>query len=692
MESLPIINPKIPQEKSPDFLTSPAELGGVSIQPGTHPKEGKSLSPSEVHPKTFPKEKAEQFKQTFPKFPKAADYVKNHSSGNEVVDRTMLQMAEVLDSTAESNFSKRVAHDIRHAEKQSDGPLSSEEKANIEEKVEKKFTDSLTFFITLDKRKGDETPLQRMAAPFAYLNPSEEGSFLTGTQEFAEHLARLAFEQQRDNPEQFVSHGFDHSINVANYTRDVLKMNPEIVSAMSKKYKISEGEAKFLLEQVALLHDTGYPCLGCRSKAVHGISGADLILPMREMFERIITSPGVDTDLLFTDFRNAILFHSADKIEKQFGAKIHTTMGVFLANPKDITKNLPKDIVTVLSNFYDPSKNPSNTPRFVVEIFVQNKDEKKAIKEALKESKEKFETIVQGPVKLPKVKIHEGLFDGRYADLEFNKDRLIGLEYSITDILENPLNMIRLVDNMDMRQTRMTLTQNESAFREIYKRLGDNKAISRLAIIMESFERDVDNIVRKSTVVERSGVNKAIARNTKALLNDIVRLNMKEGRLDSLEKSFKQNLTASKIEKISTPKEARKVLNETLIDTIFEQQDWQSIPDDIRADVRQIGMLQSSYDLRHFGGTEAIKNVELKSIPMLDKTGSIPCVVVTVERKIFEELNKIRVKEESLEIGVGEYQIWRASDAYRSIALGNASVQLRVLDENGQTVNCIINK
>jgi hypothetical protein len=367
-------------------------------------------------------------------------------------------------------------------------------------------------------------------------------------------------------------------------------------------------------------------------------------------------------------------------------------MGVFLANPKDITKNLPKDIVTVLSNFYDPEKNPSKTPRYAIEIFVQNKEEKQAIEEALKESKEKFESIVQHVVTLPKVTIHEGLFDGRYADLEFNKDRLIGLEYSVTDLLENPLNMIRLVDNMDMRQTRMTLTQNETAFREIYKRLGDNKGISRLAIRMENFERDVDNISRRSTVVERSKINEIIAKNTKELFNDMVALRLKDRHLDSLEKSFKENLTASKIEKMSNPKEARKILNEILIDTIFNHEDWKPLSDGIKGDVRHIGMLQSSYDFRHFGGTEAIKNVELKSIPTLDKKGIIPIVLVTVERKKFEELNNIKVKEEGVEIGVGEYQIWRASDAYRSISLGNKAVNLRVVDENGQSVQCIINK
>lgn len=666
----------------------PANLKGIEAVPVVVSQEEKLSVSSEFPPPAFPKEEVVTLAPAHYKFSKTADYVKNHSTGNEMIDRHMKVMAEALDLHAERKFPEQVDHDIKHAEKESANPLTDEQKVAIEKRVQKKFEESLAFFITVDERKSAENPIQRMASPFVYLTPSSENAFLEGASQFAAHLATLAFEQHRDNPEQYVSHGFDHSINVANYTRDVLKMNPEIVHAMSKKYGITEGEAFFFLDNVALLHDAGYPCVHCRTKAVHGISGADLVLPMRSMFDKIITSPGADKENLFNDFRNAIMFHSADKIESKFGAKIHTTMGTFLADPKNI--------VTILSNFYDPLKNPSNTPRYALEIFVQNPEEKIEVEKALQASHEEFQRkFADENIVLPKVNIHLGRFKGRYADLEFNKDKLIGLEFSVTDLLENPLNMIRLVDNMDMRKTRLTPTQNEPAFREIYARLGDYREISQLAIALENYERSTDKKMQevpKNNKKLQVEMAEEIAKGTQLILQDYMASGLTEQN-DPLENQVKTMIKDIPLAEMTTPQIARRLLNKALIDSIFKQEQEKQLLKEIQDSIRYIGMQQSSYDFRHFGGTEAILEVQLKSISPLEKEkGNIPCIVVTVNREHFENLNKIKVNEEGIKIGIGEYQIWRASDAYKSLSLGSTKVNLRVVDENGHRVECIINK
>jgi len=670
---------------SPSKISSvSANLEGMKAQPVTPSESERISAPGEFSPPSFPKQNELSLATAQFKFIKMVDYVETHLTGNPTIDHPMKAMAETLDKHVEKKFSMQLDHDIRHAVAKSTTPLTEDQKTAIEKKVQKKYQDSLTFFITVDKRKNSETPLERMGTPFAFLTPSSENDFLEGASTFASLLAILAFEQHRENPEQYVSHGFDHSINVANYTRDVLNMNPKIVDAMAKKYNITKGEAVFLLENVALLHDCGYPCVGCRAKAVHGISGADLILPMQPLFAKVITSQGADIENLFNDFRNAIMFHSADKIESTFGAKIHTTMGTFLTDPKNI--------VNVLSNFYDPAKSPSNTPRYALEIFVQNSAEKIELEVALQASQEEFQQRYGSEIILPKVNIHSEPFKGRFADLQFNKDKLIGLEYSITDLLENPLNMIRLVDNMDMRQTRLTLTQNEPAFREIYARLGDQWVISQLAIELEDFEREMDKKMQNIPDINqklKKELSEEIAKDTQQILSHYADLTLE---IDSLENQVKIRMQDIPLTTITTPKEARDLLNTALIDSIFKQNHWKHLAQETQEDIRSIGMQQSSYDFRHFGGTEAIKEVQLKAISNLEGTGSIPCVVITVNREHFEDLNKIKVNEEGILIGIGEYQIWRASDAYKSIALGNTKINLQVVDEHGQQVICIIDK
>jgi hypothetical protein len=86
-------------------------------------------------------------------------------------------------------------------------------------------------------------------------------------------------------------------------------------------------------------------------------------------------------------------------------------------------------------------------------------------------------------------------------------------------------------------------------------------------------------------------------------------------------------------------------------------------------------------DIRHYGGCEAIQDVRISSVDGEDR------VDITVDENLYESLNETRVSEKSLvagttktekiSVGIGEYQIWRMSDAYNSIGLSGK-------DENGK--------
>ena len=66
---------------------------------------------------------------------------------------------------------------------------------------------------------------------------------------------------------------------------------------------------------------------------------------------------------------------------------------------------------------------------------------------------------------------------------------------------------------------------------------------------------------------------------------------------------------------------------------------------------------------------------------------------MTVDQAKFEELNRTRVSEttykvdgskESVRVGIGEYQIWRAYEAYRSLKNAGQNLTIIVVNENGQ--------
>jgi hypothetical protein len=119
---------------------------------------------------------------------------------------------------------------------------------------------------------------------------------------------------------------------------------------LESRYSITSGEVKFLVATLGMLHDIGYPMIGNKGKPTHGIAGADLTVQMLTNFDRLITSPRADHEAIKMDFYNAILFHSADKIEAFYTTQIVTNWGSLLANHENIGK--------ILSSIGDPKNNP----------------------------------------------------------------------------------------------------------------------------------------------------------------------------------------------------------------------------------------------------------------------------------------------------------------------------------------------
>ena len=97
-----------------------------------------------------------------------------------------------------------------------------------------------------------------------------------------EHMKKYALQQQIDNPEQYVSHGFDHTLRVKAKMEMVMEMNPKIVDAIMQKYNLPPEKARMLAQVLAVYHDFGYayvpngPDRKPLRKALHAVTGAEI--------------------------------------------------------------------------------------------------------------------------------------------------------------------------------------------------------------------------------------------------------------------------------------------------------------------------------------------------------------------------------------------------------------------------------
>lgn len=313
-----------------------------------------------------------------------------------------------------------------------------------------------TFQYFTQKDSSQKTPLHRFAEPFVkYLGCKSRDLMKIELQQVLNLCAKLAFDQHDENPEHFVSHGFNHSLNVTEYLEQIINSNMRydtqnnkmtILAYIAKQYAISENSARFIILLIGLLHDCGYPKLDGKAKANHSIYGADLIDDLKLNLLKLIDKAAQNTkelaDKLFTDFRAAIFFHNADVKEKEsFNYRIITNKGEFLCNAAVL-----KTIEEVFENRF-PNR-----------------------------------TILE--------KINDNNHLGRTLDLVTPDDKHIGLPFHAANITDNPFALfIRLADNMDMSIRRFSPLQREQVFMKIYQELAKKRSLNE---ILQECQKDLD--------------------------------------------------------------------------------------------------------------------------------------------------------------------------------------------------------
>ncbi|MFH0862518.1 MAG: hypothetical protein V1875_05750 [Candidatus Altiarchaeota archaeon] len=540
--------------------------------------------------------------------------------------------------------------------------------------------------ITADTRARYERAAQQVFDPLLQQHVDDAASLLGGSGEAREKLKRHinshALEQQVDNPEQYVSHGFDHSINVKKYIDEVGKNNPELLKAIKDKYKLTDEQAKGMLGLVAIYHDFGYPEVGPLGKALHAVTGAK-IADSQEFKQILRDNLGnlseSDLQAVQRDFRDAILFHSADKVETYYDAKIQITHGEFLAGAHAEGRSeadRAKDVVTVVSEFKRRAQadiEAGKTEKEEPIRIICSEDAKKQILAALEEKKENAEGIVFETPEASGTK-----FKGRKVDLKGEKDGLLGLEFQEVDAKEQPFTFaIRVADNMDMTEKRFSELQRSEPFKQIYRAFAgtDDNPRGNILAQMEQVER----LDKECGKLKKDGKPEDAAKKgeeAQKLLDGII---SDEGNRAVIEHysglDFSERVGADAITHVISQYK-KGIVEEIMTPEAVEGLEKRGIDP---AMVKDFGRRQNSESIRHFGGCEPVKDVQLKG----------DTLTISVDRAKYEEYNQKVVTEKrsykdgtsgDIDVGLGGYQVWRAYEANRSNRVGGKTIKIRVVD------------
>lgn len=529
------------------------------------------------------------------------------------------------------------------------------------------------YFLSAENSK-ETSPLSRMAKLYDYLErPLESDNRLEYESAIDGHfkiLIERAFDQHLENPEQYVSHGFDHSLNVADYAKSVVEKFPEIVSNITSTYGISEGHAKFVIENAALFHDCGYCSLAeGATKTVHSLASVGILMDSayRDNMRTLVqTSTSEKKDLLLYDLEGAVLFHNADKVDRTFSSKVINTRGEYigLADEESILKVVTR---------YSKDGDKGSLGDIVVE--VKNATVAENIKGLLEEA-----FIARGLdidfENMPQIRLSsaegEDKYFGRSIDLEPG-DKAIGLEYKPADTLDySLLSVLRVADNMDMLPERFSEVQKLPAFQEICKVLGDQ--VGAESRCLKILEKAVNGESISTAIVEflqNAGSEDGLTDEDLAGIQKIT----ERARNLNTEGEFKKDA-----------KELASLLKDFVIHRVFKKYDPSSEESE---NLLRIGKLQNSESFRHFGGCEGILSIGIDS----DKSSGEAVLNVIVKKETFNDLQQYSVQEKTRDkhgnlipvtVPIGEYQLWRLSEALQVNKHGERPIKLKVFDDEGK--------
>lgn len=499
---------------------------------------------------------------------------------------------------------------------------------------------------------------------------------------FKGHLSfilKRGFDQHLDNPGKYVSHGFNHTLNVVGYVDSIIDTFPEVVSKVKEKYGLTESKSKFLFETLAFLHDFGYPLSESKQlgKEAHSMEGAGVINNgQTEVNGRKVAIKDVLTSIFneeaVKDLIKSVAEHNADKVKNTYRMRIDLGNGSSFLTQGDN----PEEV-------YQAGKDLGDTGIKRISVRFENSEEGNnfAIDFASKFMRIAFDHGKKS-VDLPEIAVEEGK---GYKGRGVGKNDVLGLEYSKVSFVNNPLeSVIRLADNMDVTKNRFSELQEKPLFKACYYELGKsgshfyegNQNIERILKQVKEKGRNLDDlrktIISHISLEEVHQIEKKLIeeRMSKGEREKIIRKQWNQ----SYEKYMNElgNLNVN---------ESIAYWRGFMVDQIALRPEFGEVDEVTKLEVREAALGMSSKEFRHFAGCESLKGVEVK------RSG----IYVTVDKNLYNELNKSVVKDEItigdgqifyIEVPVGQYQLRRMWDALDSVRYDSDSPRFPIYVDN----------
>ncbi len=516
--------------------------------------------------------------------------------------------------------------------------------------------------------------IDRLKATEAYFNQEKIGEIIALYQEQYKQQESLSEQEKRAieahfrlvlergflqkyyNQEQDVSHGFNHSLDVMEISNNIIEVQDQLRGDIQERYGLKDEESvSFVIKNVALFHDFGYPdcCRRQLHKNSHALYSSDIVNIMsvaiegepegeisfkdllgKFVYEENDEQKSEKLEKLYKDFFEAVFYHNADRIDDiVFVGKIKTNRGEFLVQKNDL-------------------------PRLREEL---NQCERETIiyglemNEGLKDDEEIMAIIDKMEAE---VKWTEKNFRGRQIDFAKKKDRLFGIEHTKFAAEKNPLALIiHWADNLDISKSRLTDLQQHEVFRDFYWALGAGKENSEYS----RFEYGIEQAKNEKESAEKVVV---------ALIYFAMRdLSEGENRENSEGADFdyeriKEPYVKELLPELKklTVREIRNYWKNWVFERLIEKNNYQDLDEVKMREIKYFCEQQKFNDFRHFGGYEAINGVELKE----------EGVYIEIDVEKMQVLNKT-VAVESLydkygncdteKVVVGMYQVWRLKKA-----------------------------
>ena len=160
------------------------------------------------------------------------------------------------------------------------------------------------------------------------------------TQKYIETVIPLLNAQDQFDPPHFVTHKASiHSVRVADISDDFFKKfikHIEISKVLPDSLTDYPEWSKWIIRNICLLHDIGYPQIHDKMKANHSYEGAKLLLRhIKPSLINMLESHGLNkesSECVVEVFREAIYYHNADQKSCFYCRTVYTSTGKVLAN------------------------------------------------------------------------------------------------------------------------------------------------------------------------------------------------------------------------------------------------------------------------------------------------------------------------------------------------------------------------